>query len=167
MAEGEALIGNFGSRNRLSYTAIGNCVNLAARLEPLNKTYGTRILVDASLYAKATCNDSEYYIFRFMDVSRIKGLELPCRVYEMVDIGPSGCCTEISQTPATASRVELASADVRNCVSMWNHAMALYATHQLDNAAKEFDIIAQGGGKYASTAAEMAGKVRSAMAQCE
>ncbi|MBN1554445.1 MAG: adenylate/guanylate cyclase domain-containing protein [Phycisphaerae bacterium] len=42
---GEAMVGNCGSTQRMDYTAIGDCVNLASRLEAANKFFGTSILV--------------------------------------------------------------------------------------------------------------------------
>jgi adenylate cyclase len=42
---GRAVVGNMGSRHRFAYSALGDCVNLASRLEGTNKAYGTRILV--------------------------------------------------------------------------------------------------------------------------
>src|SRR6266536_2999235 len=49
---GEAVVGNLGSTERMNYTALGNTVNLAARLEGLNKQFGTAILVSESVYLR-------------------------------------------------------------------------------------------------------------------
>ena len=47
---GEMVVGNMGSQNRFSYTVMGDEVNLGARLEGLNKFYGTNILVTDQTY---------------------------------------------------------------------------------------------------------------------
>ena len=49
---GEAVVGNVGSTERMNYTALGNNVNLAARLEGLNKQFGTAILVSEEVYSR-------------------------------------------------------------------------------------------------------------------
>ena len=49
---GEAVVGNVGSTERMNYTALGNTVNLAARLEGLNKETGTTILVSEEVYRR-------------------------------------------------------------------------------------------------------------------
>jgi adenylate cyclase len=45
ISSGESIIGNIGSANRIEYTAIGDPVNTAARIEPLNREYKTKILI--------------------------------------------------------------------------------------------------------------------------
>jgi adenylate cyclase len=49
---GEAAVGNVGSSERMHYTALGNTVNLAARLEGLNKQVGTTILASEDVYLR-------------------------------------------------------------------------------------------------------------------
>ena len=48
VSSGEMIAGNIGSERIMSYTVIGDAVNLGARLESLNKDYGTRIIISAA-----------------------------------------------------------------------------------------------------------------------
>jgi adenylate cyclase len=78
---GDAVVGNVGSAERMDYTALGNSVNLAARLEGLNKEYGTTILV-----SDAVRNRVEH-AFRFNAIASVvaKGMTKETRVYELLD----------------------------------------------------------------------------------
>jgi adenylate cyclase len=76
---GEAVVGNLGSTERMNYTALGNTVNLASRLEGLNKQFGTTILVSEDVYARVQQR------FRFKAVGSVtaKGMTRETRVFEL------------------------------------------------------------------------------------
>jgi adenylate cyclase len=76
---GEAVIGTIGSDDRMAYTALGATVNLAARLEPLNKEYGTEILVSDAVRQRV----ADRFAFREVDTIRPKGFATAIQVYEL------------------------------------------------------------------------------------
>ncbi|MFH0821009.1 MAG: adenylate/guanylate cyclase domain-containing protein, partial [Candidatus Peregrinibacteria bacterium] len=77
---GEAVVGNMGSRDRFDYTAMGDNINLASRLEGVNKQYGTEILISESTYDAI----KDELVCREVDLIRVKGKEKPVRIYELV-----------------------------------------------------------------------------------
>ncbi len=80
---GAAVVGNVGGQNRFDYSAIGDPVNLAARLEPANKSYDT--LVMASEFTLKGAAPAEYYL-RELDLLAVKGKLEPVRVYEILEM---------------------------------------------------------------------------------
>ncbi len=81
---GQAIIGNVGSSDRMNYTALGNTVNLASRLEGLNRDLGTSILVSADMKARL---DGRFR-FRSAGATAIKGYEEPVPVFELLGALP-------------------------------------------------------------------------------
>lgn len=79
---GEAIVGNMGYDERLSYTAIGDSVNLAARLEGLNKYYHTKIIISGTVYESV----KEVMLAKFIDVVAVKGKEKGIRIYELIEV---------------------------------------------------------------------------------
>ncbi len=77
---GEMVVGNMGSRLRFDYTVIGDPVNLAARLENANKVYDTQIMIGENTYQLV----KDQFIFRPLDLLRVKGKQKPVRVFELI-----------------------------------------------------------------------------------
>ncbi len=115
------IVGNIGSPQRMSYTAVGDGVNVAARLEGVNKVYGTQICASAAVVAAA----GDRVLARPLDLVAVKGRVVGEKLYELVALrdGPP----ELLPTPAQLESCRLTeSAFAAYGERRWQDAIDLY-----------------------------------------
>jgi adenylate cyclase len=119
---GEMVVGNMGAANKMDYTIMGNAVNLAARLEGVNKQYHTGgILI--SEYTKTMIGDE--FTLRSLDRVRVVGINTPLRLYELLGLKKD------------------MNADEEKILSLWEQGITLFENRHFAEAEKAFGLSAQ------------------------
>ena len=94
---GEVVVGNIGTAERMNYTAIGSSVNMASRLQSMNKEYKTHIIISESVLEKIGVR----YVTRPLDFVTVKGRQNKITIHELVG------AKEVVDLMPSASQVEL------------------------------------------------------------
>ena len=117
----EAVVGNVGSNDCMAYTAIGSMVNIASRLEGMNKLYGTQILVSEATRLGAGSG----FVFRPVDLVQAKGAQDALEVHELVGLSVA---SDPKETPLLADRALVAR------LPAWGEAIRCFRAGQFTHA---------------------------------
>lgn len=80
---GDVILGTVGGRDRIKCGVVGDCVNLASRIEGLTKRYDAAVLIGEETYSDLA--DPSQFSFRVVDRVAVKGKDRPITVYELLD----------------------------------------------------------------------------------
>jgi adenylate cyclase len=117
---GSMIVGNLGSRDRLAYTAVGDPVNVASRLEGLSKEYGVHVVIGEATRQAA----GDAFEYRFLDLVAVKGRAEPVRVYELL------------------GRAGDSAAERQRLLARYERGVALYHARRWEEATALFDALA-------------------------
>ena len=122
---GEASVGNMGSRDRFSITAMGDTVNLAARLEPINNLYGTDQMISAETLRMANevlaKNGQTGFVTRYIDLVAVKGRKTGSPIHQLLGFDDGSVDTSFLPT--------------------WQEAIKLYGERKFREAGPAFQKV--------------------------
>lgn len=128
---GEMIAGYFGSQNKKNYTMMGNNVNLASRLEGVNKQYHT----GGILISEATREQlDERFIVRSLDRVRVVNVNKPIRLYELIGYYEAA-------VPESGRFVSKSATALLAFVSAWEAAFALFESGRHSDAYAAFTTL--------------------------
>ena len=111
---GPIVAGNIGSYKRMDYTAIGDVVNTAARLEGVNKIYKTEIIISEKTH-KLVKND---FLCRKLDQVKVKGKNIAIYIYELIDFNRDN--------------------EIPEWITLYERGLELYQKKQIDKSLEIF-----------------------------
>jgi adenylate cyclase len=147
---GDLIAGNIGSDRRMDFTAIGDDVNLAARLEGANKEYDTHIMIGEN--TRALIGDR--FICRELDSITVKGKTRPLRIFELVDFAPAegalaGIATQRTKKVPIGAPHSTTEGDY-SWITRYEAALSQYRKGDFSDAGNQFSLLHQEMGDMAS-----------------
>jgi adenylate cyclase len=116
---GSMVVGNMGTQKKMDYTIMGSSVNMAARLEGVNKQYGTWILA-----SEDTIKDTgDALFYRRLDRVRVVGIDAPVRLCEVMELR------------------ENASEEMKEKTGLFHEALDLFENREWDTARQTFEKV--------------------------
>jgi adenylate cyclase len=135
---GVATVGNMGAKHQVGYTVIGDEVNLASRLEGVNKEFGTEIII-----SEGTCTPAREKIeVRELALIKVKGKKVPVRIFELMGL----------KGEVPPERLERAR--------RFEEAFAEFRARRFDGARERFRSLSQQGDKASAIYAEVCERYR-------
>ena len=115
---GNCIVGNIGSVDRINYTIVGDNVNLASRIESLNKGYMTELLATGEM-VQALGEAAAEFVFVLVDIVRVKGKEKPVCLYELRGFSEQLGQGELNfAATMLAARNQFMQADFEGCLAL-------------------------------------------------
>ena len=116
---GEMVVGNMGTAQKMDYTMMGNSVNLASRLEGVNKQYGSWTLMSETTYTEG----GREFATRKLDRVRVVGIQEPVRLYELIDEWAN------------------ISSEERTAIDTFHQALDIFERREWDAATEQFQKV--------------------------
>jgi adenylate cyclase len=116
---GEMVVGNMGTAQKMDYTMMGNSVNLASRLEGVNKQYGSWTLMSETTFTEG----GREFATRKLDRVRVVGIQEPVRLYELIDEWAN------------------ISSEERTAIDTFHQALDIFERREWDGAVEQFQKV--------------------------